>query len=398
MSIHNSSLRTVKNVGSNITSNTNNAVLFQNNQSFYDTSLLNTNSINMEKTSVELSLNVVGLGHQAFENMSKHDFLSYYDSMSKQSSINKMLALKVLLKYKMEQNNVINQNSQSTQVGVQTHLNSHSNSHSNSNSGLNNIINSTSDQQIQQSRPIHIQNEQSGLIQDIPQNKNFNYNNPFQNNNQNYSQNTYVNTQPIQQIQQPQQPAYTQPIHSYSTNNQNTNNQNTNEYSNPNFNQLQNSRPIGEPSFSNFNHNSKQKSNLMSNQPQITQTQINQTHINHPQINNPQITQPQITSSNQQQNTQPNKSRNIDVSYSRPTTTTNQSIVRNDISSQFDISSIIDNYTNAKNNGMSGRNIDVSFNSGNSNHPIQNTNMNQNYMNQNQMNQNQINQYRGPSL
>ncbi len=291
MSVYNQSIRTMKNVGSSVTANPSTFTLLQNSQTSYNTNIINASNINLEKTSVELSLNVIGLGHQAFENMSKHDFLTYYESMSKQQgSINKILALKVLLKYKMEQDNQpIIQNSSANGVTIKSNQNS-SSSHPILGSNqtyattnydpteeYNNLYNPN--RGLNSSLSFKPTNESSfGLKQDLPEDKikNMNYNNPF--NQQNYQQQNY------------QQQNY----------------------------QQQNYQPI----------------------------------------------QQQISQSVPQR-------KNIDVSYTQNNTQFNsgmQPAQRSpDIPREFDISSIIDNYSRAKNSGMGGggKNIDVSYGNNN---------------------------------
>ena len=62
----------------------------------------NINTINLEKNAVELSLNIVGLDHILFENMSKQNFLDYYDEKSNYiNNVNVTLSLNILLKYKL---------------------------------------------------------------------------------------------------------------------------------------------------------------------------------------------------------------------------------------------------------------------------------------------------------
>ena len=91
------------NVFSNPYSNTNNLNPYTNqSSSSVDVSTYNLNSINVEKTSLELSLNVLGIEHSKYESMSKHEFLYYYENFKKtNSNINKILASKIALKYKI---------------------------------------------------------------------------------------------------------------------------------------------------------------------------------------------------------------------------------------------------------------------------------------------------------
>ncbi len=307
MSVYNQSIRTMKNVGSSVTANPSNFTLLQNSQTSYNTNSINASNINLEKTSVELSLNVIGLGHQAFENMSKHDFLSYYESMSKQQgSINKILALKVLLKYKMEQNNQPIHQDNSAQVA---NIQSNQNSLSNPILGSNQTYTTTNydpteeynklynpNRGLNSSLSFKPTNENSfGLKQDLPENriKNMNYNNPF-------------NHQPIQQnYQQPVQP-------------------------------------------------------IQQNPQSIPQR------------------------------------RNIDISYTQNNGQFNSGMQptqrSSDIPREFDISSIIDNYSRAKNNGMGGgggKNIDVSYGTNTGGGLINIQNQNNIVQNQQSFSQNQ---------
>ena len=50
------------------------------NQSSVDVNKYNINSINVEKTSLELCLNILGIEHSKYESMSKHEFLYYYEN------------------------------------------------------------------------------------------------------------------------------------------------------------------------------------------------------------------------------------------------------------------------------------------------------------------------------
>ena len=64
----------IANVNSNIFSNPNSNIHNispYTNQNTIDTNKYNINSINLEKTSLELSLNVLGIEHSKFETMSK---------------------------------------------------------------------------------------------------------------------------------------------------------------------------------------------------------------------------------------------------------------------------------------------------------------------------------------
>jgi hypothetical protein len=133
-----SSLKSSKNinVGSNYISPSTTPLYYQPNEISYNTNLLNTN-INLEKTSLELSLNIVGIEHIVFDRMSKHEFLGYYDNFIKNNSnINKILAINILLKNKID-------NSDDTFNYNKYNLNSDSLSKNNSNKEIqNNSFNS----------------------------------------------------------------------------------------------------------------------------------------------------------------------------------------------------------------------------------------------------------------
>ncbi len=379
MSIHNNSIRNIKNVGSNVTSNNLNVPILQNEYQ-YNTNTINSSNINMEKTSVELSLNVVGLGHQVFENMSKHDFLSYYDQMSQQSAINKKLALKVLLKYKMEQDNG---QFNSFANGVQN--NQYHQNHQNNidysgippqtlNPSYNNVSN---------------YNENFTIRQELPENKNKNYNNPFQNNNASnlYNQQPILNNNiqsglPVQQVtshnyQQIQHNQQIQDIQKVYQNQQTQQAQQT-QYTQVNNQQYQpnkrtqQSQPVQQ--YQNVQqHDQNQQYQYVQQHQQVQQQSRRGQQIEPVQVEPIQQVQ---------QNYRPVQ--NIDVSIG-PISQNKSIIQRNpDIPRDFDLSSIIDNYANAKNSGM-GRNIDVSFSSGptqNYHNIIQNNNITHNNMTQ----------------
>lgn len=59
-------------------------------------------TINFENTSVELALGVLGLSHTKYSQMSDYDVITYYNErMTMINSFNHILALKIVLKYKL---------------------------------------------------------------------------------------------------------------------------------------------------------------------------------------------------------------------------------------------------------------------------------------------------------
>lgn len=103
----------MKNINSNTSSNPNSQFDYYNQQiNSIETDGYKSESINssIDNTSLELALNVLGIEHNTFEKMSKHEFLHYYDNFKTQNSnLNRSLAAQIALKYKL--NNVIDVNS-----------------------------------------------------------------------------------------------------------------------------------------------------------------------------------------------------------------------------------------------------------------------------------------------
>ena len=64
---------------------------------------IDLNSINFENVSVELALNIVGLQHKLYHEMSQYDIIKYYnDKIKLLNNLNVNLALKILLKHKLK--------------------------------------------------------------------------------------------------------------------------------------------------------------------------------------------------------------------------------------------------------------------------------------------------------
>lgn len=64
---------------------------------------IDVNSINFENASVELALNVLQLQHVKYHEMTQQDVIMYYnDRMKMNNDINKILALKIILKNKLK--------------------------------------------------------------------------------------------------------------------------------------------------------------------------------------------------------------------------------------------------------------------------------------------------------
>jgi len=101
----------IVNVNSNISSNPNSQLDYYNQQiNSIETDGYKPSSSNVDKTSLELALNILGIEHNIFEGMSKHEFMHYYDNFKKQNSnLNRSLAAQIALKYKL--NNVVEVNS-----------------------------------------------------------------------------------------------------------------------------------------------------------------------------------------------------------------------------------------------------------------------------------------------
>ena len=292
------------NVFSNPHSNINNLSSYTN-QSSIDVNKYNINSINVEKTSLELSLNVLGIEHSAYENMSKHEFLYYYDNFKKQNSnINKILASKIALKYKLgNQNDIVSDQDYSNTINES------------------NIYNQTK--------------------------TNF------------YQPDKYEQQQTINQIFTPQFTNLQYDIPQIQINNQNQNLY-QNLYQNSNLNYNQNSNL-------NYNQNQKQKQNQNQNQNQNYNTETNKTQYTKTMTNtNIQKSKQDLDNSNQdfKQNFKPNFK---PVQTNSQEQSQNKYLVNNipqplmdKNSRDFDLNSIIDNYTKQKNSGA-GKNLDVTF-------------------------------------
>jgi hypothetical protein len=284
------------NVFSNPHSNINNLSSY-NNQSSVDVNKYNINSINVEKTSLELSLNVLGIEHSAYENMSKHEFLYYYDNFKKQNSnINKILASKIALKYKLGNQNDI--------VSGQDYGNTINES---------NIYNQTKTNFYQ---PDKYEQQQTINQTFTPQFTNLQFDIPqIQINNQNLYQNSNSNLNYNQKQNQIQNQNQNQNQH-YNTETNKT--QYTKTTTNTNIQKSKQKEDLD-----NINQNFKQdfKQNF---KPNFKPTQSNSQEQNKYLINN--IPQPLMDKNNR----------------------------------DFDLNSIIDNYTKQKNSGA-GKNLDVTF-------------------------------------
>ena len=280
------------NVFSNPHSNINNLNSY-NNQSSVDVNKYNINSINVEKTSLELSLNVLGIEHSAYENMSKHEFLYYYDNFKKQNSnINKILASKIALKYKLG-----NQNDIATGQDYGNNIN---------------------------------------VNESYTQNKtNF------------YQPDKYEQQQTINQLFTPQFTNLQYDIPQIQINNQNL-------YQNSNSN-------------SNLNYNQKQNYNTETNKTQYTKTMTN-TNIQKSKQkqdldnSNQDFNQDfrQDFKQNFRQNFKPVQLNSQEQSQTKYLTNNIPQPMMDKNTRDFDLNSIIDNYTKQKNSGA-GKNLDVTF-------------------------------------
>ncbi len=306
------------------------------NQSSIDTNKYNINSINIEKTSLELSLNVLGIEHSKFETMSKQEFLYYFDNFKKQNSnVNKILASKIALKYKLSSSDDVNSfNYGQDLYQPNTNLSNQNNFYqpekyqqqiNNSFGFFNNQQSQTQSQQSQQTQ--YNQNNQN----------NFNSNYHIESSIPEYTRSS--NNSNIQKSKT-QSSSYNPNTH-----------QNTLPNTNPNPNSNPNSKINKQNDISNF------VPNQMNLQPNFKPVQIKDSDSNSSKY----------------------------LASSNPTPTPMDKNSRD-----FDINSIIDNYTKQKNNGMGGRNSDVSYSISNT----INTQGNYNQGNYNQGNYNQANNSR----
>ncbi len=292
----------------------------ENEQPVYVPNLSNSNNfqsdnINLEKTAIELSLNILGMEHNLFESMPKHEFLYYYDNYKKQNNnVNKVLAAKIAYKYKMSCCDDVN-------------------------SGYNNVYNQ---QQQNQQNQVNQQNQSYGFYQPQQYNGSGGFLQQSNGNNRGTS-NNFINT-----IQG------------------NPNNQNIPLLSQPNIYEPLN-RQIEENQVNNYNvqshrptftHTSHQ--NTVQN-PQTFQTKptknINdynqQSNLSNQQ--NYQQNPQQFSLTQMQQNFRPTQQ---NKEGSNKYLASPEALAKIPTSKEFDVSGIIDNYVRQKNYG--GRNIDSS--------------------------------------
>ncbi len=377
-------IKPVKNVGSGVYTNPHRTNIHNQTQQYgntgsngsgqyvpinYSNYLSSASSINMEKTAVELALNILGVEHGYFESLNKHDFLSYYeDLLKKNNSLNKVLASKILLKYKME-------NFYSDSDPIIT----------------SNLFKYNSNQQVQQAQQIQQvqQFNQTQQTQQFNQNQyphfepaNFNpenyvgnigpghntmlKNNQYSQNNQTNQYNTAPNnfsrqnsnsvsrsvvSNGFQHVQNQAEPI--QPGLKYSIQNKQDNEYNNYQY-------IQSINPYGAHVFTNMDRN------INKNQPiyeyvepepfklvQSIDPKTSQQYLASNQTNN-------LNNSSHSNQGNPIESNTI---YMTPPS---------DIPRDFDINSIIDRYTHSKNNGLPIRNIDVSYGGSSNSNPIPN--------------------------
>jgi hypothetical protein len=299
----------VANVNSNVFSNPYSSAIqtdYYATQHNIDTSKYNLNSINIEKSSLELSLNILGLEHSKFESMTKHEFIYYYDNFKKHNTnINKIIASKIALKQKLGSNNDMNY------------------------SGTN-VLNHSYTENTEKNNNFYqpeIYNQQTNNL--------YSPNNP---NTYGLNSNQKQNQQQQNQQQQNQQQNF---LNNYGTEST------VSEYSRTdnNTNIQKAKQSINTSSFSVPNQNNKIQ-----------------------QITKPQNQVDSRTDFMEQHNFKPNfKPVQMNTQESNPnkylsTTPTPAPILVDKQSRDFDLSSIIDNYSKQKNSGITGKNLDVSFN------------------------------------
>ncbi len=305
----------ITNVNSNVFSNpySNINQIDYSNQNSIDTTKYNLNSINLEKTSLELSLNVLGIEHNKYETMSKHEFLYYYENFKKQNSnINKILASKIALKYKLGSNDDMNYSG----INVLNHSMNNFNNEQNNN--------------FYQPEKYQQHNSNTYNLNMAYQPNNFqqnNQNNQYNQNNQNNQNNQYNQSQ----------------LNSYGT--ESTIPEYTRAGNNTNIQKAR--QTINTSTFSTPNNKSQAQT-----QPQTQPNKVdNQLNFIQQQSFKPNF-RPIQTSA---QESNPNKY----LSIANPTPA--QPMMDKN-SRDFDLNSIIDNYAKQKNSGVTGKNLDVSFN------------------------------------
>ncbi len=275
------------------------------NQSSIDTNKYNINSINIEKTSLELSLNVLGIEHSKFETMSKQEFLYYFDNFKKQNSnVNKILASKIALKYKLSSSEDVN----SFNYGQDLYQ---------PNTNLSNQNNFYQPEKYQQQ-----------------------INNSFGFYNNQQPQQTQTQTQTQVHAQ------YQQQTNSYQQTQAQVNSNYHIEASIPEYTRSSNNSNIQKSKTQSSSYNPNTYQNINPNSKINKQNDISNFVPNQ---------------MNLQPNFKPVQIKDSDSNSSKYLASSNPTPTPMDKNSRdFDINSIIDNYTKQKNNGM-GRNLDVSY-------------------------------------
>lgn len=283
----------IVNVNSNVTTNPNSNLSNLNpyiNQNSVDINKYKLGTINIEKTSLELALNILKIEHNTFEGMTKHEFIYYYDNFKKQNSnVNHILASNIALKYKLDKHEPVN-------------------------SGL-----------LQNYNPEFMSNSQSNFYQPDRYQQDVGLLQGNGNSNGYQNQNQYLQ--------------------------QNSNNSFQNKIQNQSFNKKNSNDILFDQKLNTGIESNKQYYGQTMDNTSIQKTKSSINQMNGFQDFKPSYRPVQNFNSNSNQylNSTINQSQSQPKSY------------QDNVSKDFDLNSIIDNYSKQKNNGV-GKNLDVSYN------------------------------------